>query len=752
MPLYTSADYYYFIKILEDLGTIIKNEPEPVSAESFDDYQGSAGEKEFGMVISPSNSIENSFADKTVTDNKYRFYQSDVVADPSPSSSSDKALLVTTYAGDGDDYATNPLYTFIGVSNSYFMGDCYKFSADIMVKNGTSSFMQLLFSRAMGAAYDSFGLDFQMYEENGERFVRIADYKAGPDGDTDNNIADGIPLGTWFNVSVEVYKIYTEDENEKRTLNIVGKIYVNGKYVGISTSSRVENGAVVDIAMGAVTLVHSRRSNNEIYIDNVKAERTSDTYIAENPLFPVAPEDVPELLPEIEGTHTGGELYNNTESEGKRYGYDNGEKAPGTSKKQDAKAYISPDAFVYYYRLGNENGSHEYVTYSYNSVPEGYSSPIAVLEADIALGNANANNFLVFKFYGGGMRAGLYLNASADGDKIEFRNTVYSTDGAILLPNTWYSLRIEVYNLDSDTVRFKIYINGAFVAEADGLDVSENTKSRVEIQLQYTDADSWIAYDNIYLGYTDTEYVAPPVTEEPPAEGSGSEGGNEEGDGSEGGESVGTSGPLLSGTKGSGAYFNDGSKEGTRSDYEADSAKAPSTSSPDVSELTDGNYVWFHKGGTATKSITYSFGSVPSDRIANVIEFDAAFGNIANSKTFLRILLQGGVCRADMYLKTDASGFVTIGGDSIVSGENISVSQGEWHNYRLEYSLDESDTTLVNVKLFVDNVWQCDMQFACGTVGKERVLFYLQGDVDYFMCIDNVYVGYSSQPFVSGAQ
>lgn len=723
VPMFTSADYYYFLRTLEDMGTIIKNEPQPVYAEKFDNYEDGFGEEEYGVVKYPADTVENQLTDITQSDGKYKYYQSDVVADPVPSDNNDKALLVKTYATD-NDFAANPLYTFISVSNSFLTGNCYKFSGDFMVKSGSGSFIQLLFSRTVGAAYDCFGLDFQMYEENGEKYVRIADYKAGPDGDRDNNLADGISLNTWFNVAVAVYKIYEEDASGSRKLNILGKIFINGEYVGISSSSRVEDGSVVDFAVGAIAIAHSRKSNNELYIDNVKAERTNDAYVAESPLFPVKPEDIPQSLPIIEGTHIGGDYYKNSEAIGKRYNYDQGEKAPSTSAKKDAKTFITSENYVHYYRLGNTSGKHEYITYSYNAASEGLSYPHAVFEADVAFGNANANNFLLFKFYSLGMRAGLYLNASADGSKIEFRNTVYSTEDAILQPNTWYNLRIEVYNFDNSVVRFKIYINGKFVAEVDGLDVSQNDNSRVEIQLQYTDEDSWIAYDNLYLGYIDAVYEELP----------------------------GIKGPELKGTKDNGKYFNDETTVGKKIDYNALGAQAPSTSLPDVCEVTEGKYVWFHKGGTSTKSITYTFDSVPSDRVVNIIEFDAAFGNIANSKTFMRILMQSGVCRADLYLKTDANGLITIGSDAIVSGENISISQGEWHNYRLEYSLDTDTSTLVDVKLYVDNVWQCDMQFICGTVGNERVLFYLQGDVDYYMCIDNVYLGYSPESFVSGAK
>ena len=767
IPIFSAYDGEYYLDLLTSMGTIIKNEVVSPDPETFDGYSSAEGNEQYGLTLTPASTVEIECEDTTYVNGVHKYYSASVVNDPKPDSDTDKALKITSYYGGDTDRSSKVLYSFYEVQNQAVVGNCYKFSADLMFeKVEGSNFMQLMFSRAMGAAYDTFGIDFSTYTgTDGNTYIKISDYREGLDGDKDPNLKDKIEVGEWFNIYLEMYKINERDAMNKEVISVITKLYVNGEYCGISNSARVEEGAIVKTAIGAVAISHSRSRNITMYVDNVVGERTKDIYKAESPLFPIAPENIPESIPTVSGEHVGGELYNGASHEGKRYGYDNGEKAPAPNSGVPTKTFITSDNAVYFWRTVEK--THDCLYYNYNASPA-YENLVTVLEADMAFGNFNRTSTAMIQVFGGGMRAQLYLGSAEAGAPVTFANATVTNANAALEQNTWYNIKIEMYKLSATQIRFKLYVNGEFAAELEGQGVSTHTSQRVQIQLQGVDADSYLFLDNLYLGYLDVAYTATDSGSTDSGEtggtGSGNTGSTGSGDtGNTGSGDTVTDDPYdeeslgISGTKGNGTLYSDAGAVGTKYDFEDKSAKYPTTSSPDTTTVTDSGFFLYMKGGTAQKSFTFSYPAPLENRVGNIFELDVAFGGFESGKYMSRLLLQGAHGGANIYFTTDAEGKIILSSGQgstspieVADGNNIALEQNKWYNLRFETYSRESDSTKQYVKLYVNGEWQCDLELTNYGEGKERALWYFVGNVGNFVAIDNVYLGNTTESYTEG--
>ncbi|MBQ8583321.1 MAG: hypothetical protein IJ488_01760 [Clostridia bacterium] len=736
IPIFSAYDGEYYLDLLTSMGTIIKNEVVSPDPETFDTYNKSDGNEQYGLTLSPATTVTTECADTTYVDGVHKYYSSSVVDDPKAELPGDKALKITSYYGSQDDRSSKVMYSFYEIQNQAVIGNCYKFSVDLMFnKADGANFMQLLFCRTMGAAYDTVGFDFTVYTAgDGEQYIRLGDYRVGLDGDSDTNLKDGLALGEWHNFYFEMYKIYEPGENGKQQLSVITKVWVNGEYVGISDSTRIESGAIVETAIGAVSFSHSRGRNVEMYVDNVVGERTKDIYKAESPLFPVAPENIPESVPTLSGEHIGGEFYNNLSSAGKRYGYDNGEKAPAAKNGVEAKTFVTEEKYVYYWRNGAT--SHENLYYNFPTPPD-YLNLVNVLEADIAVGGVEKNSVVMMQIFGSGMRAKLLLNASSDGKTVTFANASVKNPSATLQQDTWYNVRIEMYVRSTSDIRFKVFVNGEFAAELAGQDVLTDSSNRYMLELQLTSAesDSYVAFDNLYLGFADISYA--------PGESQGQTGGDKY---------------SCTGTTGNGKYFSDSEATGTKYDFSSGdfvSTVAPNANYNDKAYITDEGYVRFEKSGDTpaqNTAIEYHFGATPDSATMTVVEFDAAFGGLTNDVTVMRLILGNGKNRANFYIMTDVYGNLLMKGNSFGMGSTFKIPKREWHNFRFEYYVTEESVLIA--KMYIDNVWQADVigeSTVQDHITDSRVCLFLQSPSPAtWMNIDNIYLGYSSEEIVNG--
>ena len=764
VPLYYAPDREHFYSIIDSLGPVVKNEALPVETVTFDN--GHAGDVEYGTVLDPDPTMTVKMNDKTVLGVEYKYNSAKVVADPIPEKKGDMAFKVNTYTytnPDGTkDISKTAMSFYTEISNSQVIGEMYSFSADYLVTSADNGcFAQLYFTRSTADPSHSFALNFFAYEKNGKKYIRIGDGYDGPDGVRDQNLVSAIPFGEWFNLKLDLYKIYDEpnDGATGKKLHIIVKIYVNGEYVGTSEASYTAstNPTVVsEKAIRSICIATYRFNPTEFYMDNIRAEKFDKKY--EETVIP--PEPAPEFVATPEGDRGEGVYYNqfkNGDILGITHDYNNGEKKPSLSLGTDAKMYIAglPDAFddetprdgyLFFYRLG-ETVNHEYVTHAFgaNTVPEGVENPVIIAEMDMAFGNIDKNLPIMLRLNANGVIQNIYFAPKKDG-KVGFDFVAEDSKFVPLDQNKWYNFVFETYVIDPEkpltnsNVRTKVYVNGEFSVELSGVDVMASTSSgSIMIQMQYTDPDSWLCYDNLYLGYTEKEYVA--AYEEAP-------------------EGM----PTISGTTGEGEYYN-GDYEGNRHGYDNGAVKPTINSGSSYAKVylsnDDKKSVYFYKhleqGTTANNqsSIAYGLPSAPEGAKGIVFETDIAFSGFSSftyEKQYagMQLTFTQNKWLASFFIGY-LDGKITMMSTSVKDGVNIALNEDEWYNIRFVVYMGNKDTKTVAL-IYVNGEYVGTMTPGDDktTANSDKIQFVLrQFETDDWIVYDNVYIGYTDEEYVA---
>ena len=272
--VYSEYDSIYFLETMDRMYSIVKNRMEEPEVETFDDFVPADSEYKGNVVINPGKYVTNNIGDMGGN----VWFESNVVQNPK----SDEHDLVLwsadrTYPDSDKKIATEASRNEFKISNFASVGNCYVFEADMLfssVEDASAPLAQLTFVRE-GSKLITAWVDFYQYERFGQKYIRIQDYLAGADGVKDTEVVAGLPVDEWFNLRVEMYKEYT---GESSALNITLKFYVNGTLAGISDSAQYEKGAYKDFVVSAIRLSYYRHTPSEVYLNNVLAAKTGQSY------------------------------------------------------------------------------------------------------------------------------------------------------------------------------------------------------------------------------------------------------------------------------------------------------------------------------------------------------------------------------------------------------------------------------------------------------------------------------------------
>ena len=299
--LYYEYDSLYFLKLIDGLDAVVKEKLKVKipTVNTFDDYREDAGERENGVVQFPSEDSRVAMGDTPVDSNgNYKFFESDVVQNPA-TTEDDKVLYVHTKVydtngngtidSDGVECSATLFSSIFDITNAALVGNTYELNTDMYIEsisNNSQPILQLTFSQS-GTKNHSVWLNFYPYVDNkntkddtsdDEVFIRIDENFAGADGVKTQRIAERIPVKQWFNLKVEVYKMY-DDEG---ALQVKAKVFIDGIYRGESDSSHytAANG-YSDYAIDIVRFAHWRQNEVEMYLNNVYVAKSDKPYESE---------------------------------------------------------------------------------------------------------------------------------------------------------------------------------------------------------------------------------------------------------------------------------------------------------------------------------------------------------------------------------------------------------------------------------------------------------------------------------------
>ncbi len=752
VDIYTAEDGRQFLENLNSLDPVIKDNPAPVKPEKFDRFDSADGAMEYGTVTYPANNSEVIVPDKTLDTYglNYKYYRADVLADPKPKTANDKALnmqnLVYDTQSGSKDYAGGMLLSQFNVTNGYVVGSTYIVDTDIMVESSDNNTTAQLF---LSGTSHAFSLNITAYEKDGVQYLRLWDNYEGADGVKNNNLVDGIALGEWFNLRIEFYKIYTSVEGQtSRDLDIVAKIFVNGKFVNISDSAPTLSSnpsKFVDRTVTSFKVAQYRSCASSVWIDNVKIEKSAKNYEFEK--VEVSPEDTPDSIPEISGAAVGGAYYKSESSLGKKYSFDTLVKAPALTNGQSAKTYIvealgdkgNLNGAVYFWKTeSGDPAKDEATTHTFPSPTEVPENMIIVGELDMAVGGLPENSNKLFRIIlnGNGYAGSVYISTDEKGNLIFENEFGTSTYNIATKQNTWYNIRLEAYVVTELAMNIKVYIDGTYAFDIGAENLKASSLHALQIQWQAAaPLGAFVLYDNLFAGYDAKEYVYPENTSS-------------------------SSLPkfdLPEGTHGGGVLYNDTTNGGKRVDFSERSQvqimlNASGKESTATTLLVDGA-VLYKRNDTLTNDNVYY--QVPtSNDMLSVAEFDIAFSNLEGANaayiSFYTGINQSQLYKINVGIKNgkihfgDFASYVDKADDFTGLDENL------WYNLRFElYTiLDGSGVA----KVYVNNEYaftvkaQLDMR-----TNQARVMFQLYSAYDSAsIMVDNIFMGEHKKSYTIG--
>lgn len=283
--IYSKYESAYFLDTLTGLGSIIKDSSlsTPPEVITFDDYIAEDSRIDANVVIDPATGVLNNIGDAEMDLSGYKWFESKVVPNPTPGADpKDLVLYVAdkTNPSVGEDeksYADAQSSTSFEILNIGASGNCYIFEADILfdgTNDAAAPVMQLMFYRNNTSLVSAW-VNIYQYERFGKKFLRIAENWAGDDGIKDKEVVSGIPVDEWFKLRVEMYKDYSSEGGELKTML---KFFVNDVYAGTSDSGHYVSSAYKDFLVSAVKLAYYRQAASAFYLNNVYVAKSSKTY------------------------------------------------------------------------------------------------------------------------------------------------------------------------------------------------------------------------------------------------------------------------------------------------------------------------------------------------------------------------------------------------------------------------------------------------------------------------------------------
>lgn len=495
----------------------------------------------------------------------------------------------------------------------------------------------------------------------------------------------------------------------------------------------------------------------------------------------------------VAGVNAGGEYFNGSITAANRVDFSDG-KTPGMSSASKSTATVIDGDYLEFKRNGDATASkdtnQQYIAYYMpkNLKPEG-DGVISIAEFDIAFGGSDTTgNAYLLGITDSYARDVIYLRYDSTKERISF---VHGTTNGNLYEfaaqdgfetDTWYNIRIEVYNssvmndenktVTEANVIQKIYVNGVCIGDISTVDVKYNHDNdkitfflRAEMSGDYVSANlsSYMLLDNIFCGYDTKSYVpySPSVLPEEGIAGT-----------AEGG--------TYYNSEESGVYRNDGSK--LLSNYATDKGliykndgyllhhrhpgvKYTASHSLISTSAFDSVAAWIESNSLTADALSADTAS----QYATVVEFDTAvnLSEEALGKNALRIDLRGRGYKGSVYFTLGANGKLTF--NNYANKEWVKTAEGfdgitlnEWHTIRFEIFYLNTNTSGawgdrdgMMIQAYVDGEFA--IQFAAteyGTHTTNEVLFALQGNADCsfednYIALDNIYVGYTEKTYTS---
>ena len=519
VPLFCKEDGDIFFENLLSLEEIIKDPQKPVEAVTFDNFDSEENESENGIVDFPANGVSFYLGDYEMDgDGKYKWFSADVVKNPAADAPLGDLVLKTltyTYPDEIKNVPLQPSYTKFNMGITDKGGNCHVFDADLMFKSGSATVAQIFFYSQSG---NVFSLNVVAYSVGENKFIRIGENFVGLDGVKNNEIAKLVPFDRWFKLRIELYKEYSDDG----TLDVIGKIYVDGKLVGECDAGDAIDGKFVDKKIVGVSIQHYRHSATELYFNNVKCEQKNkkyETVVSEEPSNNrVADFESGEYgTPYLTNYVCSGSTAVNVE--------DKDTLGAGFVAITEYSVVSDPKNSANKVLMAHTTGERTHAAgftkvLVSNENPEGkvyvletrFYLESATLTGDVTqihFVNSSITNLVSFR---------IYTTAGGDTFAIHENNSDGSGTGAIVsdLPmREWVTMRIEWYQGDSaDTTRAKIYIGisdgeAECVADIAAYRIVAFTSelSQVRIAHQRTNA-STVYFDDISLEQTDKAYSA----------------------------------------------------------------------------------------------------------------------------------------------------------------------------------------------------------------------------------------------------
>ena len=438
IPIWGPDDYYLYIGELEKAGKVYKNAVPQAETITFNDYveadivDGTEKQPDDDVYLSINTSYFNSNVVKrpgTVTADADLALRMESMIDAVYDSA--KGQHVPQKDENGKEIvAPAPANAYATLGNAMGVGDCYSISVDILFEEADIGPILQIFvlDSKPSSNYYLTGFQFNTYTKDDKTYIRFMDLYDGLDGSRNQNIYENLKVGEWFNIRLEIYKIYTENEDETKTLDLCTKIFINDKYITSSDSSYQikDTGKVNDIEPDQVMFSQYRHRGSVLYFDNILGERKEKEFEREIIHNEVTFDDGNILCsPAISvnvGTATDATLVNDTIEEGETEGgnYRNYYKI-----RTDAPGKVGDAVLEVYHQAGQRYSGYGTSHVSVGITDGSVSGQIFVLEFDMMVNMveeySEAMNYFTRIRMGTATSAGLWQDFTASGNDIYCR-------------------------------------------------------------------------------------------------------------------------------------------------------------------------------------------------------------------------------------------------------------------------------------------------------------------------------------------
>ena len=557
IPIWGYDDYFLYMNELKNAGKVYKDEIPEAELIDFNTYA------ENDVVDGSEKQPHDNVNVKTDTN----FFSCTVVQRPgSKPEDADLALRMDSFVetvmegsshmpkkDDKDVYimSHSPHNAYVTMGNAFGSGNCYTVETDILFETADiGQILQIFFQNSrLGSGFNMGGIQFNTYQSGDKRYIRIVDIAVGLDGVNDYNLYENLEVGEWFNIKLEVYKVYVQSEGDSTELELYTKIYVDGTYVATTDCAYIVDGKVNDIEVDRILFSQYRYRASTVYIDNIITERTEKEYIKEwKPTDPTIPDiEIPEgedynYVAEFDGTIINdGFMFSYPGGvNGGKPGFDHTKYAHITdiTLASDIGDRVGQVLKVHQKNNSESNGSWSYLqisnarptgsTYTYETklYYESIEKDAAITELYFDGKDANGKTITMLKF--GMVKRGNNVvifpyNNGPDGTGI-----FYDAIAGVAIPmKQWVTLRMEMYFTgDADTTRVKFFTDTSgemefasdfklyhSLAAAEGIDGVIPVMNQLRIfHLRTNEAVTY--YDDMSLTRTGKEYVKEVVRNE----------------------------------------------------------------------------------------------------------------------------------------------------------------------------------------------------------------------------------------------